>query len=63
MWFNWIFIIKSNIKKKISKKIFVYEKSKANILKIKKLRLACVIINDFKNYTKIRFNYFLHTNE
>jgi len=36
-------------KKKISKKIFVYEKSKANILKIKKLRLPCVITGDFKN--------------
>ena len=36
-------------KKKISKKIFVYEKSKANILKIKKLKLPCIIISDFKN--------------
>ena len=36
-------------KKRISKKIFVYEKSKANILKIKKLRLPCVITGDFKN--------------
>ena len=36
-------------KKKISKNIFVYEKSKKNILKIKKLKLPCVIISDFKN--------------
>ena len=42
-------LLRAIIKKKISKKIFVYEKSKVNIVKIKKLRLACVIINDFKN--------------
>jgi len=37
------------VKKKLSKKIFVYEKSKLNILKIKKLKLSCEIITDFKN--------------
>ena len=37
------------VKKKLSEKIFVYEKSKINIQKIKKLKLPCVIINDFKN--------------
>ena len=42
-------LLRAIIKKKMSKKIFVYEKSKANIIKIKKLRLACVIINDFKS--------------
>ena len=36
-------------KKKICKKIFVHEKSKANIAKIKKLKLPCSITNDFKN--------------
>jgi cyclohexadieny/prephenate dehydrogenase len=36
-------------KKKLSKKIFVYEKSKKNILKIKRLKLPCIVINDFKN--------------
>ena len=36
-------------KKKLSKKIFVYEKSKANIIKIKKLKLPCVVISDLKN--------------
>ena len=36
-------------KKKICKKIFVYEKSKANIIKIKKLKLPCTITNNFKN--------------
>jgi len=36
-------------KKKLSKKIFVYEKSKANIKKIKKLNLPCVVISDLKN--------------
>ena len=34
--------------RKISKKIFIYEKSKSNILKIKKLRLPCTITNDLK---------------
>jgi len=34
--------------KKIAKKIFIYEKSKSNILKIKKLRLPCQITTDFK---------------
>jgi cyclohexadieny/prephenate dehydrogenase len=42
-------LLRAIIKKKISQKVFVYEKSKANIIKIKKLRLACVIINDFKS--------------
>ena len=42
-------LLRAIIKKKISKKIFVYEKSKANIVKIKKLKLACVIIDDFKS--------------
>ena len=32
-------------KKKIAKKIFIYEKSKSNILKIKKLRLPGILIN------------------
>ena len=36
-------------KKKLAKKIYVYEKSKLNILKIKKLKLKCEIINNFKN--------------
>jgi len=35
--------------KKLAKKIYVYEKSKLNILKIKKLKLKCEIINNFKN--------------
>ena len=33
---------------KVAKKIFVYEKSKKNISKIKKLKLPCTIIIDFK---------------
>ena len=33
---------------KVTKEIFVYEKSKTNISKIKKLKLPCTIINDFK---------------
>ena len=34
--------------KKIAKKIFIYDKSKSNILKIKKLRLPCGVTNDLK---------------
>jgi len=34
--------------KKIAKKIFVYEKSKSNILKIKKLKLRCKMTSNFK---------------
>ena len=32
-------------KKKVAKKIFIYEKSNSNILKIKKLRLPCKVID------------------
>jgi len=42
-------LLRSMIDKKIAKKIFVYEKSKSNIIKIKKLRLPCEITSDFKN--------------
>ena len=41
-------ILRSVNNKKLAKKIFIYEKSKSNILKIKKLRLPCVITNDLK---------------
>jgi cyclohexadieny/prephenate dehydrogenase len=34
--------------KKIAKKIFIHEKSKSHILKIKKLKLPCEVTNDFK---------------
>ena len=42
-------ILRAINKKKIAKKIFVYEKSKKNILKIKKLRLVCTVTDDLKN--------------
>jgi len=42
-------LIRVIAKKKICKKVFVYEKSKTNNLKIKKLKLPCVITSDFKN--------------
>ena len=35
--------------KKLTKKIYVYEKSKRNILKIKKLKLQCRITSNFKS--------------
>ena len=41
-------LLRSIVDKKISKKIFIYEKSKSNISKIKKLRLPCEITTDFK---------------
>jgi len=41
-------ILRSIVDKKIAKKIFVYEKSKLNVLKIKKLKLPCEITSDFK---------------
>ena len=41
-------ILRAIAHKKITKKIFVYEKSKSNILKIKKLKLPCEVIYDFK---------------
>ena len=41
-------LLRSIVDKKIAKKIFIYEKSKSNILKIKKLKLPCEITSDFK---------------
>ena len=42
-------LLRAISEKKIAKKIFVYEKSKSNILKIKKLKLPCEITNDLKH--------------
>jgi cyclohexadieny/prephenate dehydrogenase len=41
-------LLRSIVEKKIVKKIFIYEKSKTNIIKIKKLKLPCEVISDFK---------------
>jgi len=41
-------LLRSIGNKKIAKKIFIYEKSKSNILKIKKLKLPCKVTNDLK---------------
>ncbi len=41
-------VLRAIIYKKIAKKIFIYEKSKSNILKIKKLKLPCEITKDLK---------------
>ena len=41
-------LLRSIVEKKIAKKIFIYEKSKSNIIKIKKLKLPCEVISDFK---------------
>ena len=42
-------ILRSIVDKKLTKKIYIYEKSKSNILKIKKLKLPCEVISNFKN--------------
>jgi prephenate dehydrogenase/cyclohexadieny/prephenate dehydrogenase len=44
-------LLRSIAHKKIAKKIFIYEKSKTNVLKIKKLKLPCEIISDLKKIT------------
>ena len=41
-------LLRSIVDKKIAKKIFIYEKSKSNLLKIKRLRLPCEITSDFE---------------
>ena len=41
-------LLRSIVDKKIVKKIFIYEKSKSNIIKIKKLKLPCEVTSDFK---------------
>ena len=41
-------LLRSIADKKIAKKIFVYEKSKSNISKIKKLKLPCEVNSDLK---------------
>ena len=41
-------LLRSIDDKKIAKKIFIYEKSKSNVLKIKKLKLQCEVTNDLK---------------
>ena len=42
-------LLRAIAKKRMCKKIFVHEKSKTNIAKIKKLKLPCFITNDFKS--------------
>ena len=41
-------VLRAISKNKIAKKVFVYEKSKTNISKIKKLKLPCTILTNFK---------------
>ena len=42
-------LVRAISKKKIAKKIFVYEKSKLNIVKIKKLKLPVKILKSLKD--------------
>ncbi|MDA9615938.1 prephenate dehydrogenase/arogenate dehydrogenase family protein [Candidatus Pelagibacter sp.] len=41
-------LLRSIADKKLARKIFIYEKSKSNVLKIKKLKLPCEVTNDLK---------------
>ena len=41
-------LVRTIAKKKLAKKIFIYEKSKTNIVKIKKLKLPGIIVKSFK---------------
>jgi cyclohexadieny/prephenate dehydrogenase len=41
-------LLRSIVDKKIAKKIFIYEKSKSNIIKIKKLKLPCEVTSNLK---------------
>jgi len=41
-------VLRAVTNKKLSKKIFVYEKSKKNISKIKKLKISCNILTSLK---------------
>ena len=41
-------LLRSIVDKKIAKKIFIHEKSKLNVLKIKKLKLPCEVTTDLK---------------
>ena len=47
-------VLRGVYSKKISKNIYIYEKSKKNILTIKKLRTRCNIIDNFK---KVNINF------
>ena len=49
LWIIRIIFSKKNFKKKIAKKIFIYEKSKSNIIKIKKLKLSGTIVKSLKD--------------
>ena len=49
MWVARLFFGKKNFKKKIAKKIFVYEKSKKNIAKIKRYKLPGIIVKKLSN--------------
>jgi len=41
-------LLRSIANKKVAKKIFIYEKSKSSVSKIKKLKLPCEVTTDFK---------------
>ena len=49
MWFIGIIFIEKNSKKEDGQKIYIYEKSKSNIAKIKKLKLPGIIIKKLED--------------
>ena len=49
MWFIRIVFIEKNSKKKMANKIYIYEKSKSNIAKIKKLKLPGIIVKKLED--------------
>ena len=42
-------VLRTVVKKKIANKIFLFEKSKLNIKKIKKLKMPVIVVKDLRN--------------
>ena len=58
-------VLRAVSNKKLSKKIFVYEKSKKNISKIKKLKISCSILTSLKKNISniVKFRQYLLENK
>ena len=55
-------LVRKISKKKIAKKIFIYEKSKSNIIKIKKLRLPGTIVKSLKKRLQKKYLFMKNQN-
>ena len=44
-------VLRAVYSRKLSKNIYIYEKSKKNILTVEKLKIGCKVINKLKNIT------------